>query len=69
MAGATSLFYGEVTGQPGKALQTVRRDGRIEIPADLSAGEYLVLVHVSGPKGEADYAFRVNFERGEELRV
>ena len=63
MAGATPLFYGELTGQPGKSLRTVRQDDRIEIPADLPAGQYLVLVHVFGPEGEADYAFRVAVER------
>lgn len=66
MAGAGPLFYGELaTGRPGKSLRTTRRDGRIEIPADLPAGEYLVLMHVSGPEGEADYAFRVAVEREE----
>ncbi len=64
VAGAGTLFHGELTtGRPGKSLQTTRQDGRIEIPADLPAGEYLVLVHVSGPQGEADYAFRVAVER------
>jgi hypothetical protein len=62
MAGAAPLFYGELTGRGGKGLQATRRDGRIEIPADLRPGEYLVLVHVSGPEGEADYAFRVAVE-------
>jgi len=66
IAGAHPLFYGELaTSRPGKDLRTIRRDGRVEIPAHLSAGEYLVLVHVSGPKGEADYAFRVTVERDE----
>ncbi len=64
MAGAQPLFYGELaTGRSGKGLRTIRRDGRIEIPVDLPAGEYFVLVHVSGPDGEADYAFRVAVER------
>ena len=62
MAGASPLFYGDVTGQPGKDLRTIRRDGRFEIPADPPAGEYLVHVHVFGPEGEADYAFRVAVE-------
>ena len=64
MAGAGPLLYGELaTGRPGESLRTIPQEGRFEIPADLRAGEYLVLVHVFGPEGgEADYAFRVAVE-------
>lgn len=62
MAGATPLVYGELTGQAGKRLRTIRRDGRIEIPVDLPAGGYFVGVYVFGPEGEADYAFRVTVQ-------
>lgn len=65
IVGAVPLFYGELTGQPGKGLRAIRRGDRIEIPAGLPAGEYFVGVYVSGPKGEADYAFRVAVEREE----
>lgn len=66
LAGAQPLFYGELaTGRPGKSLRTIRRDGRIEIPAALPTGDYFVTVHVFGPEGEADYAFRVAVERDE----
>ena len=65
IVGAVPLFYGELTGQPGKGLRAIRRGDRIEIPAGLPAGEYFVGVYVSGPKGEDDYAFRVVVEREE----
>jgi hypothetical protein len=63
VAGAWPLFYGELTGRPAKELRAIRSGDHVEIPADLPPGEYLLGVFVSGPKGEADYAFRVAVER------
>jgi hypothetical protein len=52
-----------LTGRPGEDLRAIRSGDSFEIPVDLPAGEYLVGVYVSGPKGEAGYSFRVAVER------
>lgn len=51
-------------GAEAKFLQTLRRGERTEIPAELSAGEYVLDVFVTVPEGDASYFFRVAVEVG-----
>lgn len=65
-AGAERLGPGgKPEGRP-RPLETGGAGARVNIPADLPAGEHVVNVFVTVPEGDASYYFRVAVERETE---
>lgn len=63
-AGAEPLGPGgEPTGSSPRPLETGGPGGRVTVPAELPAGDYVVDVSVTVPEGDASYYFRVVVER------
>lgn len=50
---------GKPTGSSPRSLKTGGSGGRVTIPAELPAGDYVVDVSVTVPEGSASYYFRV----------
>ena len=57
-------------GKPADSLSSPLKvdgsGGRVTIPAELPAGDYVVDVFVAVPQGDASYFFRVVVQRGED---
>jgi hypothetical protein len=60
-AGAYPLVRGRV-GEATKRLKSRRSGDRVGIPAELSAGEYVIDIFVYVPEGDVSYYFRVLVE-------